>query len=144
MPESKINFVCPQCLAVNKVPDSRRGDAPICGKCKSKLIPDYPVDLNATNFQSVISKSGVVVVVDFWAAWCGPCRMMAPAFADAAKILSPDFILAKLDTDQFSQIASPFNISGIPCLIAFRNGRETARQSGVMTTDQIVQWVRSV
>ena len=144
MIESKINFVCPNCVAVNRVPESRLADNPICGKCKHSLLPSHPIELTDENFQKFVTRSDVVVIVDFWAKWCPPCRAMGPAFAQAAIELSPNFILAKLDTEEASRTADQFNIQGIPCLIAFKQGEEIARQSGAMRTDQIVQWVNSI
>jgi thioredoxin 2 len=139
-----ISFVCPNCGSVNRVPENRIDDGPICGKCKSRLAPGKPIELTDQSFDPFVSRTSVPVIVDFWAAWCGPCRMMAPAFDEAAKELAPRAILAKLNTEESRRTASGFNITGIPCLIAFRNGKEVARQSGVMSGAQIVQWVRSI
>lgn len=144
MSETTVNYVCPACQSVNRVPEDRTTDHPICGNCKSQLIPSHPVELTDVSFSKFISRSGSVIIVDFWAPWCGPCRMMAPAFAEAAEGLSPRIILAKLNTDEAQQSASRFNITGIPCLIAFRAGREIARQSGVMDKQSIIQWAKSV
>ncbi|QEG25130.1 thioredoxin [Mariniblastus fucicola] len=146
MPDSKdiLSYVCGNCAAVNRVPIGRVADGPKCGKCKQILIPDHPVELTDANFQKFVSRTTVPVVVDFWAQWCGPCRMMAPQFADAAKQLSPHTVLAKLDTEAASATAGGFNITGIPCMIAFRDGKEIARQSGALNVDQILQWVRGL
>ena len=144
MIQTKLNFVCPSCSSVNRVPESRLNDQPVCGKCKQTLFPDHPVELTDANFQTFVTRTDIPVIIDFWAAWCGPCRMMAPAFAAAAAQLTPRILLAKLDTDSASRTASAFDIQGIPCLIAFRQGREIARQSGAMSTPQIVQWANSV
>lgn len=145
MEESNLNFVCASCSTVNRVPKARIGDGPICASCKATLTTQNgPIELSEGNFQKFISQSDSVVVVDFWAPWCGPCRAMAPNYAEAASELAPTFLLAKLDTDEAPQAASPFKITGIPCLIAFRGGKEIARQAGSMSTEQIVGWVQSV
>jgi len=140
----KIQLVCTHCSAVNSIPSKRLGDKPKCGKCKKVLFTGKPIELNDQNFSKVINKSGVPVVVDFWAEWCGPCKMMAPAFSDASSQLEPNAILAKLNTETAQQTAGRFNIRSIPSLVMFKDGKEVARQAGAMSTQQIVQWVNSV
>lgn len=143
--KGKRNFVCANCLAVNRVPDDRLDDRPVCGKCKSELTSlNHPIELTDQNFSKFIERSDSIVIVDFWAPWCGPCRSMAADYSKAATALAPQIILAKLNTQEFQDIARPFNIAGIPCLIAFRKGKEIARQAGAMNVDQIVHWVHSI
>jgi thioredoxin 2 len=136
-----VNLVCSNCLAVNRVPEERFADRPICGKCKQPLLPSHSVELTDASFEKFIGRTDLPVLVDFWATWCGPCRMMAPAFEEAAAMLSPRAILAKLDTDAAPRTASQYEISGIPTLILFRGGSEVARQSGAMNARQIAQFV---
>lgn len=121
----------------------RLADRPICAKCKTPLVVDHPIELDDQSFHKFIAKTSVLVIVDFWASWCGPCRSMAPNFKTAASRLSPEIVLAKFDTENNSA-ANPLNITGIPCLIAFSKGQEMARQAGLMSTDQIVAWALSV
>ncbi|HLU77692.1 MAG TPA: thioredoxin TrxC [Burkholderiales bacterium] len=138
-----MHVVCPHCHRTNRVPAERLHDAPNCGHCKSPLFDGKPVALDDTNFDRHIG-ADLPVVVDFWAAWCGPCQMMAPQFERAAAELSPAVRLAKLDTEAAQDIAARYGIRSIPTLIAFRNGRELARQAGAMDAASIVSWVRGV
>ncbi len=137
------HIVCPACTAVNRIPLARLGDGPKCGKCHEALFMAHPVELTGASFEKTISRNDIPVLVDFWAPWCGPCKMMAPAFEAAAQQLEPRVRLAKLNTENEQVIAGRFGIQSIPTLALFRNGREIARQPGAMGASDIVRWTES-
>jgi thioredoxin 2 len=138
------HIVCPHCDAVNRVPSEKLGAEPTCGKCKQSLFTAHPLELNASNFALHITRNDIPALVDFWAPWCGPCRMMAPAFEQAAKRLEPEMRVAKLNTEEAQQIAAQYNIRSIPTLALFKGGREVARQAGAMDAASIVGWAKSI
>ena len=138
----KLHVVCPHCNAVNRLPATRLGDRGACGSCKRPLYQGKSVELNAANFETQVGRSDVPVVVDFWAPWCGPCRVMAPQFEKAAPMLEPGFRLAKLNTEQEQGLAARFGIRSIPTLAIFHQGHELARQSGAMDAAALARWAR--
>jgi thioredoxin 2 len=133
-------IACPTDGTLNRVPEDRLSARPRCGKCGDPLFRAEPLVLTAGNFDRHASKSDLPLLIDFWAAWCGPCRTMAPAFAQAASSLEPRLRLGKLDTEAEPALAACYRIQSIPSLVLIRKGREVARTAGAMPASAIVQW----
>ena len=133
-------IVCPHCASINRVPPERLQQDPQCGSCHQALLTDHPVELADSSFERFVSKSELPVIVDFWAPWCGPCRMMAPQFEHAASLLKGRAVLAKVNSDDNPQASVRNRIRSIPTLLLFQAGHEAKRQSGAMSAQDLVRW----
>jgi len=138
-----LRVACPHCNALNRVPGERLGERPNCGRCGRALFDAHPLALDAAGFQAHAIDSELPLLVDFWAPWCGPCRMMAPHFEAAAAQLEPRLRLGKVDTQAQPELGARFGIRSIPTLVLFKGGRELARQPGAMGQADIVRWAQA-
>ncbi len=136
-----VNVVCPHCLKVNRIPKKDSYAKANCGNCKNSLLDSKPVEVDSAKFNTFIANSDLPVVVDFWAPWCGPCRMMAPAFEEAARSLPLKAQFLKVNTEANPQLGGQFGIRSIPTMVLFKGGKEVDRVSGALSADQIKQWV---
>lgn len=136
-----MNIVCPKCFATNRVPDERLAQNPKCGKCGAALLDGVPVELTINSFGPFIARNELPVVVDFWASWCGPCKMMAPVFAQVATELKTRVRFAKVNTEQEQALAQQFGIRSIPTLALFKNGVEADRVAGALDAANLKSWL---
>lgn len=143
MSTTPMHLPCPHCGAMNRLPRERLQQAPACGRCHQALFTGTPVPLGEAEFERHVGRGELPVLVDFWAPWCGPCRMMAPAFEQAAQQLEPRAQLVKVNTDEAQGVGARLNIRSIPTLALFIGGREVARQAGAMGAGEIVRWAQS-
>ena len=141
MSESVL-VVCPQCNSTNRLPSDKLSAGGKCGVCHERLFRGEPFALSSMNFQKHISKTQLPLVIDYWASWCGPCKMMAPIFSSVAKQLEPNVLFAKVDTEANQQLAAAASVRSIPTLIIYRHGSEIARTSGVMDDKNLSAWIR--
>jgi len=138
-----LHIVCGQCDSVVRVPRDKLDRAPKCPKCHNALLNGEPIALRTDTFDKHASRNDLPLVVDVWAPWCGPCRMMAPHFEEAARRYSQQARFAKINSDEEPNLSARFGIRGIPTLLVFRNGQEIARQSGAMDLGTLSRWLTS-
>ncbi len=134
---------CPHCSKGNRVPAERLNQNPSCGACKKDLL-SLPVNATAANFSELISQTALPVIVDFWAPWCGPCKMFAPTFQASAIAHANKVLFVKVDTESEQMLGAQFNIRSIPTLAGFKNGKEVHRVSGALPPAQLEQFVNQL
>ncbi|WP_158774457.1 thioredoxin TrxC [Cobetia sp. L2A1] len=140
MSESFV-LACPQCLALNRVATERLNDNPTCGRCSGAMLPAEPLELTSANYEALVVRSEMPIVIDFWATWCGPCKTMGPIFNGVAAEMGTRMRFAKIDTEAQQALAGRFGIRSIPTLMVMKKGKELERQAGVMQAGQLKQWL---
>ncbi len=133
--------MCPHCGALNRVPEEKLNQNPTCGKCKKPLFTGEPVEMNTEQFLKALQKTDQPMVVDFWASWCGPCKMFAPTFAQVASQFEPRARFVKINTETNQQLAAQFGIRSIPTIAIFKNGQMVDQVAGALPPQQFAQWV---
>jgi thioredoxin 2 len=142
MSEEARHIVCPHCNSVNRVPREKGARAAKCGRCHQPLFTGRAVPASAESFATHIQHNDIPVLVDFWAQWCGPCKVMAPVYERLAAELEPEVRFLKVDTEAAPELAARYSIQAIPTLMLFKNGAVVARQAGAVNAEQLRSWLR--
>ncbi len=137
-----IHIVCPYCKGTNRLPEDKLSNTAKCGRCKEQLFDTKPISLTTDNISQHLEKNDIPVLIDFWAPWCGPCKMMAPNFEEAAKNFQTKVRFAKVNTEDQQSLGAHFNIRSIPTLILFKQGREIDRISGALDASALTDWLK--
>lgn len=137
------HVLCPACGALNRVPTSRPAAQAKCGRCHGPLFTGHPIDVDEARFRAHLQRDDLPLLVDMWAVWCGPCRIMAPQFERAATLLEPRVRLLKLNVDEARSVSAQYGVRSIPTLFLFHHGRVVDQIAGAQNADAIVQWTRS-
>ena len=140
---SSLHIVCPHCDTTNRLPREKLADGGRCGQCRQMLFDAHPVALDTARFEHHLAKSEVPLLVDFWAQWCGPCRMMGPEFERAAAQLEPTVRLVKVNVDEEPALAQRYRVQSIPTLLLAFRGREVSRAAGARSAPQLVEWTQA-
>jgi thioredoxin 2 len=133
----KITVVCPHCHKTNAIPKKESYTKANCGHCKQSLLDTAPIELTSSNFDHFIANNEILTIVDFWAPWCGPCKMMAPTFTSVAKNFPLNASFVKVNTENEQLLGGKFNIRSIPTLVLFKNNREIHRVSGALDAQSL-------
>jgi len=138
------HIVCPHCFATNRVPEEKctANSGAHCCKYKQPFFTGQPIDGTSDNFAKLVHNSDLPVIVDFWAPWCGPCKMFAPAFSQVANQFNGKAVFVKVNTEQQQQLAAQFGIRSIPTLMIFKSGQKVTEMAGAMPAPQFAQWVQ--
>ena len=136
-----MNIVCPKCLKVNRIPKKDSYAKANCGECKNSLLDSKPIEVDSAKLELFMLNSDIPLVVDFWAPWCGPCRMMAPAFEEASNAMALKAQFLKVNTEDNQQLGAKYAIQSIPTMVIFKDTKELDRVSGALSSQRIQSWV---
>lgn len=138
-----IHIVCPHCNGTNRIPSSKVPQEAKCGRCKKSILDTRPIELTRDNLEQHLQKNDIPVIIDFWAPWCGPCKIMGPNFEKASANFKARVRFAKVNTEDQQSLGAHFNIRSIPTLVLFKNGKEVDRVSGALDASALTQWINT-